>query len=103
MIRTGQQVVYVGHQNRSIWAQIRRALHPYVVPKSDVVYTVANTYTTPCGTPMIELLELPSPADGYWYAGFAACVFRPVVTRKTNIGFAHEILRKASKAKEGVA
>jgi hypothetical protein len=100
--RTGQKVVYVGAKI-SIWRQIERALHPYVTPQKDVVYTVANTYATPCGVLMIELLELPSPADDYWSAGFNSCVFRPVVDRKTDIGFAHEILRKASKTKETVA
>jgi hypothetical protein len=35
--------------------------------------------------------------------GFGALRFRPVVERKTDISFAHEILRKASKPARGPA
>ena len=54
--RIGQEVVYIGSDNLSPWRQIIRKLHPYITPDRDVVYTLANTYTTPCGHPMIELL-----------------------------------------------
>jgi hypothetical protein len=42
----------------------------------------------------VLLAEIAPPPE---YPGFASRRFRPAVDRKTDIGFAHEILRKASK------
>ncbi len=90
----GQKVVYVGRRV-SIWHQIKRMIHPYRNPEKGVVYTVSNIYVSG-GDQVLELLEFPSPFDGYWDAGFLADAFRPVVDRKTDISVFTEILRKAT-------
>lgn len=58
------------------------------------ICTVTNVYMTDDGYLMLELAEYPSPATNEYEAGWMAVDFRPVVERKTDIGFAQEILRK---------
>lgn len=93
--RVGQKVIYVGIK-RSLAHAIQRLFHPYKVPEKGVVYTVSNTYASD-DEQVIELLEFPSPADGYWDAGFLSDAFRPAVDRKTDIAVFKEILRKATR------
>ena len=61
------------------------------------VYTVRELYLSFIGSrPGIRLAEITNPLHpitGTEYGYFAAR-FRPIVERKTDIGFAHEILRK---------
>ncbi len=51
----------------------------------------------------IRLEEIVNPSDAVWLddppaeAAFRKRRFRPIVERKTDISFAHEILRKATK------
>ena len=93
----GQKVVFVGLK-RGFRHFLERLLHPYKIPEKCVVYTVSNTYTVCDGEQVIELLEFPSPYDGYWGAGFIAAAFRPVVERKTDISVFTKML-KTSKQK----
>jgi hypothetical protein len=66
------------------------------LPKLGVVYTVLWVVVDG-DDEMIDLVELPSPEIGPFARGYMAKCFRPVVERKTDISFAHEILRKATK------
>jgi hypothetical protein len=96
--RVGQKVIYLGPGPRSfrrIWKEFR---HPFERPKTDGIYTVANVYFHVEGDEeMIELLELPSPEDDYWAAGFRARRFRPVVERKTDISIFEAMLTGTKK------
>jgi hypothetical protein len=73
-----------------------RFWHPYESPVKGRIYTVSNIYRDFEDSEHVELIELPSPETDVWLAGFFACGFRPAVERKTDIGFAHEILRKVT-------
>ena len=97
--RVGQKVVYVGCQS-TILDRLRRLFHPYRNPEKCIVYTVANVYVCEEGEQAIELLEFPSPADGYWNAGFIAQSFRPVVSRKTDISALKALLVPGAKIRE---
>ncbi len=46
---------------------------------------------------LIDLVEIIEPRLTGWIPGFNARAFRPLVESKTDIGFAHEILRKVTK------
>lgn len=52
-----------------------------------------------CGLMFAEIINRPTwwEEGQYCEAGFAERHFRPVVERKTDIGFAHEILRRAQR------
>jgi hypothetical protein len=45
----------------------------------------------------VDLAELPAPMIHGHHQAYNAARFRPIVEHKTDIGFAHEILCKASK------
>lgn len=63
-------------------------------------YTIAGLAPSPKGRNYpgslytVRLTEAPDKPNG-----FAEARFRPIQERKTDIGFAHEILRKATKRK----
>lgn len=80
----GQKIEYVGG-SLSLSERLQRWIHPYRNPDKGVIYTVVNVYYCVDDEQVIELLEFPSPADGYWDAGFYANAFRPVVERNTDI------------------
>jgi hypothetical protein len=64
-------------------------------PVEGRVYTIEGIIDFE-GEPNLILIEQKrDPRSDY--EGYRACRFRPVVERKTDISFAHEILRKASK------
>jgi hypothetical protein len=90
MFRVGQKVVCVDDRS-NLWTA------PWI--KRGRIYEIAG-FTAGTGDPLglfpdsgsdVLLVGIHKPG------GFAAARFRPVVERKTDIGFAHEILRKASK------
>jgi hypothetical protein len=84
--RIGQKVVCID-------AQCAAGFDWYGFPPTEgAVYTVAGFGRNPVyGHEVIKIAELGHP----W--GYKPRRFRPVVERKTDISFAHEILRKASK------
>lgn len=94
--RIGQKVEYIGG------LRIHGNEVGMPIPHMRTPYTVANVYELD-GWSMIELVELPYPGSDIYYPGFNARGFRPIVENKTDIGFAHEILRKASRTRETVA
>jgi hypothetical protein len=65
------------------------------------IYTVSAAEFTSSitGRQCIGIAELTPPPSG----GYRTSRFRPLVERKTDIGFAHEILRKASKKAPALA
>lgn len=65
-------------------------------PDKGDICTVSNIYNHPEGL-VLELIEFPSRACDHFLPGWLAESFRHVVERSTDISFAHEILRKASK------
>jgi hypothetical protein len=94
MFNVGQKVVFVGVKwSLRKWCEMLRHPYPGEMPIKGRIYTIENI--TPIGC--LELVGVQSPSDGYWAAGFSPRVFRPIVERKTDIGFAHEILRKATR------
>lgn len=98
--RVGQKVVCVDDGNFSV------DRHPWVsnkyLPNRPVrgnVYTVRGF--DPDFPESIYLCEIYNPNDLQWANGFGEGSFlprrfRPIVERKTDISFAHEILKKAS-------
>jgi hypothetical protein len=69
----------------------------------DGIYTVRSVFRRRGQSEdviLVEELINPIWRDGM-ECGFFARRFRPVVERKTDISFAHEILRKASKPARG--
>lgn len=96
--RVGQKVVCVDdkpfHENRGV---------PEI--KSGVVYTIRWVGEAPYAPdrifgPVVRLQEVMRGPNGHpeWNDyPFSARRFRPIVERKTDISFAHEILRKATK------
>lgn len=99
MFRIGQKVVCVGWGKRSwdtIWSEF---WHPINAPSpvKGEVYTVANILIGDGRCVLLELRELPSPADDYWEVGWLATGFRPVVENAADISFAHRILRSVTR------
>lgn len=88
----GQKVEYIGGLN------VNGSGLP--LPRRGVVYTVSNFYIKSYGwghhIEVVEILELPFDGNSEFDPGFNARAFRPIVERKTDIGFAHEILRKVN-------
>lgn len=79
------------------------SLAPYIGTHDTVkgrVYTVRDVYACPAaGKPALRFDEHINPIHPTYgvECGYFAERFRPLVERKTDISFAHEILRKASK------
>lgn len=88
--RVGQKVVCVN---------ARGAIEPR--PVKGRVYTVASVRWVEFAERRpglgITLVELPTIETDDYYAEYFAWRFRPIVERKTDIGFAQEILRKVSR------
>lgn len=97
MFYRGQKVVFVGFTSTSWRHRWDRFWHPYKDPEIGQIYTVARVIPFPDGDTHLELVEYESGDLNYWCAGFQSDGFRPLVERKTDIGFAHEILRKVTK------
>lgn len=101
--RVGQKIVCINDDgfNDHRWC--------FNYPVKGEVYTVRELVTGPRGVPSIRLIEIKNRVgfsdDGSMRGEpcFTMRRFRPVVKKKTDIGFAHEILRKASRTKETVA
>jgi hypothetical protein len=88
--RVGQKVVCIKGPRRH---------RDLTQPKIGEVYTIRLIYPSSfTGEPGFLLEEIVNGLhpNGREY-GFYADRFRPVIERKTDISFAHEILRKASK------
>lgn len=88
MFQVGQKVVCVAKG----WNSRQKIAPPY-----GAVCTVTNVYTTGSGHLALEVAEYPAPAAPGYTAGWGAIGFRPAVQRKTDISFAHEILRKVNR------
>jgi len=74
------------------------------LPQKGGTYTIRGIVDRPghpnCETGLL-LEEISNRVRGYQIVGvsepsFSASCFRPVIERKTDIGFAHEILRKVT-------
>jgi len=96
MFYRGQKVVYIGYGKLSWLQRAELWLQRAVFPKVGEVYTVANIYQGPTKL-LIELVEVVKLAELAHPWGYKPRRFRPVVERKTDIGFAHEILRNVTK------
>lgn len=97
--RVGQRVVCVNSTRAGGYGD-------EVYPVEGRVYTVRGFLPLPCDHgPRIWLEEIKNKKrdyfEGLYEKAFGAERFRPIVERKTDIGFAHEILRKATR-KRGV-
>lgn len=98
MFRVGQKVVCVWRKPNMKWP----GTLPTVV---GAIYTVRGIewISAPYseGHPGLYLEELRNEVrmttEGMWEPSYRASKFRPVVERSTDITFAHEILRKATK------
>ena len=91
MFGVGRKVEYIGGHS------LRNRPRLTDVPKIGVVYTVSNVFVTHHGVEHLELHELHAPQTSNVYAGYRSTAFRPLTERKTDIGFAHEILRKVTR------
>lgn len=98
--RVGQQVVCI---KRDRWHEL---LCGETGPVFNGVYRIRGMDSSP---PCLSLHfdEIRNPAlryrEGPVECSFVALWFRPLVDKTTDIGFAHEILRKASRVKEAAA
>ncbi len=65
------------------------------------VGTIINVYMPRCQQLAIELAEWPQPGgiigNRRYEPGWLAEDWRPLIERKTDIGFAHEILKKVTR------
>jgi len=95
MFRVGQKVVCIEASTGEFVYQ------GAVEPTVGDIGTVTNVYVAFNGDLAIELAEFPAPGGRWGGAiyepGWLACSFRHLVERKTDIGFAHETLRKVSR------
>lgn len=95
--RIGQQVVCI-HRGR--WHEL---LCGEAAPMFNEVYRIREIDSDPPGL-SLRFDEIRNPSlrydTGLVECSFNARWFRPLVARTTDIGFAHEILRKASRTKE---
>jgi hypothetical protein len=91
----GQKVVCI---KRGSWANEFGAAGDEVFPSFGEVYTIRRIEDGRWLL-LVEIVNrLREYGDGeLGEARFCASRFRPVVERKTDIGFAHEILRKVSR------
>ncbi len=82
--RVGQKVVCVDDAPRGYKSALVR---------KGGIYTIVGLPMAPDGEPGVLLAEVDADAPyGFWQYRF-----RPLTERKTDISFAHEILRKATK------
>lgn len=95
--RIGQQVVCI-HRGR--WHEL---LCGEIAPVFNGNYRIRDMDSSPPGL-SLQFDEIRNPAlrhcEGPVECSFAAHWFRPLVDKMTDIGFAYEILRTASRTKE---
>lgn len=98
--QVGQQVVCVDDSGL-----VRNAGH-FTYPIRGRIYTIRELLAHVDGRPCVRLVEIMNPVgahedvDIYCEPYFDCLRFRPLVTRSTDISFAHEILRRASAEAE---
>jgi hypothetical protein len=100
--RVGQKVVKIpGTGKAGGHPDLPSLVNGAVYTIRDIDWRAAHIH----GTPTIRVEEVTGPVIettvGPFEPGYSPKVFRPVVERKTDISFAHEILRKASKPARG--
>jgi hypothetical protein len=93
MFRLGQKVVCV---DDDIVGKNPTSIIPPHLPKLHQVYTVRGFIKSDDGREFVYLCEIVNPIRNNHEPAFAPFRFRPIVERKTDISFAHEILRKAN-------
>ncbi|MBN9007278.1 MAG: hypothetical protein J0H40_17910 [Rhizobiales bacterium] len=96
--RLGQKVVCIVDSDRWICGR-------HVRPKKGCIYTVRSVLPADHhGPESIRLYEIVNPStSAIGEPAYFAAGFRLIEERETDIGFAHEILRKVSKVKETTA
>lgn len=102
--RIRQQVVCVDDEGLGLNS------HVFSYPRRGQIYTIRELLAHVDGTPCLRLVEIVNP-KGVSDEGpdiphepyFACGRFRPLVAGKTDIGFAHEILRKTNVPDEVAA
>jgi len=78
--------------------------HPgRLYPEKDAPHRIRGVYAWKGRTILLLSGIINTPCSDGVEPGFNAKYFRPIVEKKTDISFAHEILRKASKTKETAA
>lgn len=94
--RIGQRVVCI----RGTGARVPYGDKVVICPEKGTTYTVRgiqpNPFTGGLQCLLLEEIHNPLHSSGLEF-DFTADRFRPIVERKTDIGFAHEILRKVSR------
>lgn len=104
MFRIGQKVVFIGPRHDS-----KRMHYDCVNPVVGTIYTVRSIYAPPLGVEgpiglrSVEIVNAPKLIEEYGLSveiAFWEKCFRPLVESKTDIGFAHEILRKATRKRK---
>lgn len=99
--RVGQKVVRVGSDGGGMISKEDAARMGYSYPEMGEVVTIRTLNVWPLMTILTfhehDNSHVQRQLDSAWEPGFNAAAFRPLVERKTDISFAHEILRKASK------
>jgi hypothetical protein len=94
--RVGQRIVCVKEVPHRVWPDC-------AYPRFHEVYTIRALRVCPrsqtLNCQLVEIVnpERESPPDGFGEPYFGIWRFRPIVENKTDISFAHEILRKASR------
>lgn len=99
--RVGQKVVCVDDGIKPDWpAYLRNAEWRGDAPVVGQVYTIIRIIASNDGD-VLHLAEIrrsdTARLEWGYDVGYGAWRFRPIVERKTDISFAHEILRKATK------
>lgn len=100
ILRIGQRVACIGTEGTpgvdwNAWV----SHHKIILPSRGIAYTVRDSRIGKLGRQFIRLVEIVNPSGDYFYDAppqepwWLAEAFRPIVDRKTDIGFAHEILR----------
>lgn len=93
--RVGQKVVCVDDSISRLSRILRWALrYPWNLRRGEV-YTIQSLASDFYGESTLVLVEAKNPPVED--RGFFARRFRPVANRKTDISFAHEILRKTKR------
>lgn len=92
--RIGQKVIAV-YDGNSITPCVQKRL------TVGAIYTIRDVDSRLLaihGQPTVRVDEVINVIEnGWWEPGYQLKVFRPVVDKQTDISFAHEILRKATK------
>jgi len=104
----GQKVVRISGADpgyiKKVMQMWRERYGSYSYPEIDDVVTIRSINSWPHAT-LLTFFEhdnssLKKKVGSKYEPGFDAAYFRPLVERKTDISFAHEILRKTSQGVE---